>query len=99
MGTTYFRAGAGGKTERLAWRLAAGRYDTDGVSSYRLGQEQDGHENTGVSGRALFTVQIPRSGRLDEVRLPLDEFIGKRGRRGKEAPKRWLVLGVRDAQS
>ncbi len=31
-------------------------------------------------------------------RLPLDEFIGKRGRRGKEAPKRWLVLGVRDAQ-
>ena len=25
MGTTYFRAGAGGKTERLAWRLAAGR--------------------------------------------------------------------------
>ena len=50
------------------------------------------------SGRALLTVQIPRSGRLDEVRLPLDEFIGKRGRRGKEAPKRWLVLGVRDAQ-
>ena len=40
------------------------------------------------SGRALLTVQIPRSGRLDEVRLPLDEFIGKRGRRGKEAPKR-----------
>ena len=55
MGTTYFRAGAGGKTERLAWRLAAGRYDTDGVSSYRLGQEKDGYENTGVSGRALFT--------------------------------------------
>lgn len=55
MGTSYFRAGAGGKTERLAWRLAAGRYDTDGVSSYRLGQEKDGYENTGVSGRAVFT--------------------------------------------
>ncbi|WP_312163828.1 TonB-dependent receptor domain-containing protein [Phenylobacterium sp.] len=55
MGTTYFRAGAGGRTEHLAWRLAAGRYDTDGVSSYRLGDEKDGYENTGVSGRALIT--------------------------------------------
>ena len=54
MGTSYFRAGVGGKTERLAWRLAAGRYETDGVSSYRLGKEKDGYENTGVSGRALF---------------------------------------------
>lgn len=54
MGTSYFRAGAGGKTGRLNWRLAAGRYDTDGVSSYRLGAEKDGYENTGVSGRALF---------------------------------------------
>jgi vitamin B12 transporter len=55
MGTSYFRAGVGGKTERLAWRLAAGRYETDGVSSYRLGKEKDGYENTGVSGRALFS--------------------------------------------
>lgn len=55
MGTSYFRAAAGGKSERLAWRLAAGRYDTDGVSSYRFGKEKDGYENTGVSGRAVFT--------------------------------------------
>lgn len=56
MGTSYFRAGVGGKTERLTWRLAASRYETDGVSSYRLGKEKDGYENTGVSGRALFSV-------------------------------------------
>lgn len=54
MGTSYFRGGVGGKTDRLAWRLAASRYDTDGVSSYRYGSEKDGYENTGVSGRALF---------------------------------------------
>ncbi len=56
MGTSYFRAGVGGKTERLTWRLAAGRYETGGVSSYRLGSEKDGYENTGVSGRALLAV-------------------------------------------
>jgi len=54
MGTSYFRGGVGGRTERLAWRLAASRYDTDGVSSYRYGSEKDGYENTGLSGRALF---------------------------------------------
>ena len=56
MGTSYFRAGVGGKTGRLAWRLAAGRYDTDGVSSYRFGKEKDGYENTGVSGRAVIAL-------------------------------------------
>jgi len=53
MGTSYLRAAAGGKTERVTWRLAGGRYETDGVSSYRLGQEKDGYENTGFSGRAV----------------------------------------------
>ena len=52
-GTAYARAALGGKSERLAWRLAAGRYETDGISSYRLGRENDGYENTGLSGRAL----------------------------------------------
>lgn len=52
METTYVRAAAGGAGERLAWRLAAGRFETDGVSTYRLGTEADGYENTGLSGRA-----------------------------------------------
>lgn len=54
MATSYLRGGVGGRTERLAWRLAASRYDTDGVSSYRYGSEKDGYENTGLSGRALL---------------------------------------------
>jgi vitamin B12 transporter len=53
MGTGYLRAAAGGKTDRVTWRLAGGRYETDGISSYRLGQEKDGYENTGFSGRAV----------------------------------------------
>lgn len=53
MGTGYLRAAAGGKTDRVTWRLAGGRYETDGVSSYRLGKEKDGYENTGFSGRAV----------------------------------------------
>lgn len=53
MGTTYLRAAVGGKSERVTWRLAGSRYDTDGVSSYNKGKEKDGYENTGFSGRAL----------------------------------------------
>jgi vitamin B12 transporter len=53
MGTGYLRAAAGGKTDRVTWRLAGGRYETDGISSYRLGQEKDGYDNTGFSGRAV----------------------------------------------
>ncbi|MES2895921.1 MAG: TonB-dependent receptor [Pseudomonadota bacterium] len=51
-GTAYARATLGGKGERIAWRLAAGRFDTDGDSAYRLGSETDGYEHTGFSGRA-----------------------------------------------
>ena len=49
------------------------------------------------SGRALLSVQTPRSGRLDEVKLALADFTGKRGRRGKDTPKRYLVLAIADA--
>ena len=54
MSTGYLRAAAGGVTDRVTWRLAGGRYETDGVSSYRLGKEKDGYENTGFSGRAVI---------------------------------------------
>ena len=50
--TAYVRAAAGGATERLTWRLAGGRYTTQGVSSYRFGAEDDGYRNTQLSGRA-----------------------------------------------
>lgn len=50
--TVYARGAIGGAMERLTWRLAAGRYTTQGVSSYRLGGEDDGYRNTQFSGRA-----------------------------------------------
>jgi vitamin B12 transporter len=51
-GTAYVRAGVGGAGGRLAWRLAASRYETDGLSTYRFGTEKDGYQHTGLSGRA-----------------------------------------------
>ena len=50
-GTTYFRGGVGGANDRLSWRLAASRYDTDGFSAFAKGTEDDGYTNTGLSGR------------------------------------------------
>ncbi len=52
--TAYARAALGGKGERLVWRLAAGRFRSDGDSAYRQGSEADGYENTGLSGRVDF---------------------------------------------
>lgn len=51
-GTTYVRGGIGGATDRATWRLAASHYKTDGFSAAAVGSEDDGYENTGVSGRA-----------------------------------------------
>lgn len=50
-GTQYFRGGLGGTTDRLSWRLAANRFETDGFSAYATGTEDDGYENTNLSGR------------------------------------------------
>ena len=50
-GTQYFRGGIGGSNDRLSWRLAANRYETDGFSAYATGTEDDGYENNSVSGR------------------------------------------------
>ncbi|MFN3513083.1 MAG: TonB-dependent receptor plug domain-containing protein [Phenylobacterium sp.] len=55
MDTRYLRAAIGGAGERVSWRLAAGRYETDGVSAYRGGAEADGYENTRISGRARLS--------------------------------------------
>ncbi len=55
-GTAYVRAGLGGATERLSWRIAGSRYRTDGVSAFAAGSEDDGYENTGLSGRLRLTL-------------------------------------------
>jgi vitamin B12 transporter len=51
-GTTYFRSGVGGDTDRLTWRLSASRFETDGFSAFVGGTEDDGYRSYGLSGRA-----------------------------------------------
>lgn len=49
--TGYLRGAVGGASDKVTWRVAGGYYTTDGFSSYKLGQEKDGYQNTGLSGR------------------------------------------------
>lgn len=50
-GTRYIRSGIGGANERLSWRLAASRFDTDGLSAFAGQPEKDGLGATNLSGR------------------------------------------------
>ena len=54
--TAYGRAGVGGATDKLTWRLAGGYYTTDGVSSYVNGREKDGYQNTNAAGRLRYDI-------------------------------------------
>ena len=56
MGTTWLRGNIGGATERVTWRVAASRYNTDGFSTFARGKENDGYENFGLSGRASIRI-------------------------------------------
>jgi vitamin B12 transporter len=58
-GTTDLRAAVGGLDHGVQWRLSASRFDTDGISAYRLGTEKDGYENTTVSSRVKAGVGRP----------------------------------------
>ena len=49
--TGYLRAGVGGASDKLTWRVAGGYYTTDGFSAYKPGKEKDGYQNAGLSGR------------------------------------------------
>lgn len=53
-GTSWVRGGVGGQTGGLTWRLAGSHFRTDGFSAFAAGNEDDGYENTGVSGRLRF---------------------------------------------
>lgn len=86
-GTTYFRGGVGGANERLSWRLAASRYDTDGFSAFAKGTEDDGYANTGLSGRLNVKVTDAVSLDLRSVwssgRNDFDAFNGDSREYGK----------------
>lgn len=49
--TGYLRGAVGGASDKVTWRVAGSYYTTDGFSSYKLGQEKDGYQNAGASGR------------------------------------------------
>ncbi len=86
-GTTYFRGGVGGANERLSWRLAASRYDTEGFSAFAKGTEDDGYANTGLSGRMNVKVTDAVSLDLRSVwssgRNDFDAFNGDSREYGK----------------
>ena len=70
MAKAYARLGVGGKSERVVWRLAGGYFTTDGVSAYRRGREDDGYQNSGLSGRLNLTI-------TDDVSLDLRSTYSK----------------------
>ena len=45
------KATTGGAMDRITWRLAASRTQTEGISAAAAGIERDGYRNTGLSGR------------------------------------------------
>jgi vitamin B12 transporter len=49
--TFYGRAGIGGASQRLSWRIAGSRFTTDGISAFARGTERDGYDNSSASGR------------------------------------------------
>jgi vitamin B12 transporter len=82
-GTSYLRGGAGGAGERINWRVAASHYQTDGFSTFARGTEDDGYENTGLSGRLNLKLSddvsidlrsVYSSGRTDLDGFPAPAF-------------------------
>jgi vitamin B12 transporter len=78
MGTTDVRAAVGGAGDWGDWRLAAGRFSTDGVSAYRYGTEKDGYRNTGALARGRLkvsdTVSLDLRGVYSRGRNEFDGF-------------------------
>lgn len=57
--TGYGKAGLGGRSGPLSWRLSGAYYTTDGVSAFdrRLGgREPDGYRNGGLTGRLNYAL-------------------------------------------
>ncbi|WP_297804518.1 TonB-dependent receptor [uncultured Brevundimonas sp.] len=68
-GTRYLRGAVSGKEGRMNWRLAANRFDTDGLSQYSPGTEDDGFRNTTLSGRLGYEISDNLSLDLRTVRF------------------------------
>jgi vitamin B12 transporter len=79
--TAYLRAGVGGKSDQLVWRLAAAHFTTDGFSAFapwKGGREDDGFRQTGVNGKLLLNVteqlSVEARGLYTKGRIAFDGF-------------------------
>lgn len=81
--TAYIRAGVGGASDALSWRIGGSRFTTNGFSTFARGTEADGYENGGASGRATLTLTpdlsvdlraVYSSGRVDFDGFPAPFF-------------------------
>jgi vitamin B12 transporter len=61
--TVSARAGVGGTSEAIDWRLAASRFTTDGISASSRGTEADGYTRSAASG--TVTVRLAPGVSLD----------------------------------
>lgn len=61
--TISARAGIGGTSEAIDWRLAASRFTTDGISASSRGTEDDGYTRSAASG--TVTVRVAPGVSLD----------------------------------
>jgi vitamin B12 transporter len=79
--TASARAGLGGRTGPLAWRIGGQVFTTDGISAIAPefgGREADGHRNRNVSGRAVLEIAPGISadvrGYYGDARTEIDSF-------------------------
>ncbi len=80
-GTTYLRASAGGKSDRLTWQANAGHLSTGGISAFdrrQGGRERDGYRNTTAALNAEVAasqaVSLDLRGRYIRGRTAFDGF-------------------------
>lgn len=79
-GTVYARAGIGGKSQRLNWRLSGSNFYTDGISARANGTEADGNRRKAASGHASYTlapgISLDLRGYFADGRYDFDSTTG-----------------------
>lgn len=79
-GTIYARAGIGGKTERLNWRVAGSRFYTEGISARANGTEADGNRRQSANATASYgltrAITLDLRGYFADGRYDFDSSTG-----------------------
>ncbi|WP_343222095.1 TonB-dependent receptor [Novosphingobium profundi] len=78
--TVSARAGVGGTSDLVDWRLAGSTFTTDGVSARASGTEKDGYTRQSASGSARFKlapdVSLDLRGYWSDARADFDGYSG-----------------------